>query len=288
VVYRGLGLIGPVDDYGDVDAALLMLGEVAIYDYGTIYVREGGVTPYLRESLVRETTNALDDQLFGFDRPDLSLDFDAQLAYDALIEGDAARAGRIYRESLTNEERRQIEESEAARERLIDLAEVPLPFRNRWTAPERHGEQFVDGLFDHDGNLAIDAAFRSPPNTSEQIIYVDSYFGREPNRDIHHPVPDPEGELIASGPVGQFTIAAMLRTVLDQPGAERAADGWAGDWFVAWQEGTSSCSRSTLVMETLDDTRELKVAFDAWGLEQYGRYYIFSEEDRVVVTNCVG
>jgi hypothetical protein len=289
VMQHGFGLVGPADDVVEVETALRSIGQLATYDGGVLVVRERETTPQMRLALVHELTNALDDQAFDFGRPELAnLDADAFFAFEALVEGDASRAERLYRETFSSSELEELDDALEQRRRLLEEAGVPVSISVLWDAPAKYGEAFVDGLFEQDGNAAIDAAFSTPPTTSEQVFYVDSYYGREPNRPIFHPVPDPDGEFLAEGPLGQVHIMAILRSVHDEETAWQAADGWAGDWFVAWAKGTSSCIRVTMVMETFDEAKELKAAFDVWGPEQFGRAVVFSEDDRVVVTNCVG
>src|SRR2546426_9416061 len=95
---------------------------------------------------------------------------------------------------------------------------------------------FVTGLRTTGGNGAIDATFRDPPASTEQILHPYKYDAREAPAAIRAPamatisgwsapVPNTEGEAIVSIWMQALGISASI--------ADQAAAGWGGDRLAA-------------------------------------------------------
>ena len=50
---------------------------------------------------------------------------------------------------------------------------------------------------------------------------------------------------------------ALLTAVVGGDAAADAADGWTGDWYVAWKDGSASCLRATFVMDFMSTSEGL-------------------------------
>jgi hypothetical protein len=102
--------------------------------------------------------------------------------------------------------------------------------------PHVAGSSFATGLRANGGSGAIDAAFRDPPDSTEQVLHPEKYVAREapiavgaPAVAIQSgwstPVPNTEGEAIISIWLQALGVSASV--------ADRAAAGWGGDRLAA-------------------------------------------------------
>jgi hypothetical protein len=265
VIYHAFGIIDPGTDVIEAERSFGAEGVLGYYDpeRNELVVRAGSITPYAKVTLVHELTHALDDQLFELYRPQYD-DADDEVGFglSAVAEGNARRVENAYRASLSAQDRRSADREEAQYGSGLSFSQFTRSFLQLEIAPYDYGEPFVDALVKSGGEAAVDAALKDPPHTSEQVIDVDKYFAREPRVDVTAPPAD--GATVESGVVGEASIEAVLLDSLDSSAAHRAADGWAGDWFVAWKDGNRSCVRATFVMETPADQRQLSSAFREW------------------------
>jgi hypothetical protein len=192
--------------------------------------------------LAHEIQHALQDQTFDLTKfRDLPRgEDDAATARVALIEGDGiavmiaimmARTGAVV--PWTDPAMiRGISES------LVDnadpsFASLPLVIREQLLFPYQAGFSFVAHLRRQKPWRAVDAAFRSPPVSTEQILHPALYERRE--------APIPVGKLTAPTCVpgakasfetiwGELGFSIFLRTHgVDAAAAAAAAAGWGGD-----------------------------------------------------------
>jgi hypothetical protein len=267
---KALGLIGKDVDLYEV--LLRFTGDAVVGFYDTkrheLVVRGGKLTPYARATLAHELTHALDDQWFGLDRPELDAggrDEEA-LAFSALVEGNAVRVETTYRSKLSSAERVQaaLEESKLAGQ--VDLQGVPPIVPRLIGFPYLAGPPFVLALVQAGGERRVDAALKVPPTTSEDILDPKGWLaGRTP---IDVPLPKAEGKVLDQGVYGQSTLEVTLEPVVGTSQATRAADGWGGDRFVAWDAGSGrTCVRATFAMDTARDLDQLTTALRSWAAE---------------------
>jgi len=66
--------------------------------------------------------------------------------------------------------------------------------------------------------------------------------------------------------------------------ALKAAEGWGGDHYVAWNSGAKTCVRFNVVMDTAQDSTELVSALRTWAASNPGA--TVRGTSPVVVTNC--
>jgi hypothetical protein len=253
---------------GDIDLSeafddLLGAAVAGFYDSEKeeLVVRGVKPTPFVRSVLVHELTHALQDQHFKLDRPELEdRDDEAAVAFSGVVEGDAVRIEQRYMRSLSPSDRRAAarEEADSYGDGIDDIPEVltaSLGF------PYVFGPDFVDAVFDAGGQARLDAAFTSPPTTSEQLMHPQTYLSGQPVVSVAPPKAD--GAVIEQGAVGEFGLAMMFNFE-DVDNANRAAAGWGGDWFVAWADGPRSCVRAEFVMDTPTDAAQLREALEEW------------------------
>ena len=238
---RRLGLIAGAADYVKLWAASASSAAVATYDPATKRLLVPDFLPLdgQRVALIHEIAHAVADQRFdlrNFLAPPpqtlIDLSGDATRARLALVEGDA---------TLTT---MAVVDPSAAFLRPTALGS--LADRLRAAAGEGRPPWLAAlGRFVHvDGLLfvarvrarqpwaAIDALWRDPPASSEQVLHPEKYDVCE------NPVVVPESVLPAlpgfespktSDTLGELVVRAWLATVLPPEVAARAAAGWGGD-----------------------------------------------------------
>jgi hypothetical protein len=131
--------------------------------------------------LAHELTHALQDQNFGIGARTLKLadNSDALLAYKSLIEGDATLAGFAYLRGGMDDtladfitaHLTDLPQVSAAKEKNVpDALSVPFLFQYA------EGAAFVREAYRRGGWDVVDAAFRNPPESTQQIIDPTLYF----------------------------------------------------------------------------------------------------------------
>jgi hypothetical protein len=216
----------------------------------TILVRGAAPTPFVREVLVHELTHALQDQWFGIDRPDLDGpgNYERSLAFSALVEGDAVRIEDEYLASLPAAERRRagLEQDAATGVR----GDVPAALSAILHFPYTAGPLFVRALATVRGQTGVDAAFRTPPATSAEILEPQRFLGGSAP-DVRVAVPAADGPVLDRGAIGEFGLRLLLdhaatAGAISDADADAAAAAWHGDAYVAWRHGALACLRVAL------------------------------------------
>jgi hypothetical protein len=287
-LFQAIGFLSRDMTYIDAQKLLGEGGVVGYYDQESkeLRVRAGQVTPYVRTVIVHELTHALDDQRFDLNRPQYdSADDEIGFGFVALAEGNARHVENAYRDSMSAAD----QASAAAEELKLGaagagvLAKLNLSLLQLEYAPYDLGERFVDAVIAKGGQSALDKVFTDPPTTSEQVIDPTKYFAKEPRRTVNAPKAD--AEPFKTGVFGQIVLQMMLGSANTARVAETAASGWAGDWFVAWNESNRSCLRVDFVMDSAKDTTELRDALNKWAQSRPSAK-VSNAGDAVELTTC--
>jgi hypothetical protein len=264
-VLRGLGLLKSGVDLGRALDEFAAAAVVGFYDSeeDQLVVRGGSITPFVRSTLVHELTHALDDQHFNLHRPDL--EDEASIGFASLAEGSALRVERDYLRTLSLRERAEAAAEEAGHGKDLP-SDLPTAVQVALAFPYAEGPALVAALVRAGGVARLDAAFSAPPASSEHVLSPERYFRGDPPRKV--PVPPSDREPFDEGEIGQLFLILMLRAELDDSVAYRAAEGWGGDRYVAWKDGSRTCVRMDFVMDTPADTDELVRSLSAWARER--------------------
>lgn len=140
--------------------------------------------------LVHEIQHALQDQSFALRklREVPQGEDDAATARLALVEGDglavmlevmAARSAQPPPWASAAAVSAVVESLSEATEPTDDLKDVPLAVREQLAFPYRAGFAFIAELRKHKPWRAVDAAFRKPPQSTEQILHPQLYLRGE-------------------------------------------------------------------------------------------------------------
>jgi hypothetical protein len=239
------GLIPRGTDYLSLMVELLTDNVAGYYDSKTkkLTVSRAAIDDPAWSELVlaHEIDHGLQDQAFGLEKlQTVPADAaDAALARRALIEGDGVAL--MIELALA---RQNIDppwtDPAVAHELGVAMGAPPgdaldrAPFavRERILFPYRSGLAFVAALRQYEPWSAVDAVFKRPPRSTEQILHVEKYIADE------KPV-----EIALAAPAGLADYATLHTTVWGEHGfslflrahgvsaemAAQAATGWAGD-----------------------------------------------------------
>jgi hypothetical protein len=197
-----------------------------------------------RMTYVHEYTHTLQDQVYdlqdGMEYNDQACDQDSErcAAILALIEGDAMLVSEQWlRTYATDQDVADIIADALALESPVLLG-APDFLREDLLFPYIYGLAFVRQLYLSGGWAAVDAAYANPPSSTEQILHPERY----PNdRPIDLTVPDSVADQLSKGwteidrgVIGEWYFRLMLAPHIPADVAAEAAEGWGGDYYLAF------------------------------------------------------
>jgi hypothetical protein len=245
---------------------------------GRLYVRsDRGLDPYAEFVLSHELTHAVTDQHYDLTRSDRlqAAGKDDQLtAYSGLVEGDAVLTMQRY---LSRElsARQQAEVAQAAAgERTPKLDAAPVALRESLLFPYQTGLAFVNMLYQRGGYAAVDAAYRDPPTSTEQLLHPERYLHRDQPQAVD--VPDLAGRLgagwrpAAGMEWGEFDTRLMLQGELAEGTAELAAAGWDGGRLRTWERAGRTALALRTVWDSAGQAGEFCDATRQWAGARFG------------------
>lgn len=285
-VLRALHLIDPGVDLFEAFISFYGDAVLGFYDPETdeLVIRGGELTAYTRTTVAHELAHALDDQHFELFRPEVyDADDESSLAFSSLIEGVSLAVEFAYRQTLSAEE--QEESARLAAEFAGRAGTSPIPpiVTSLAQFPYLAGPSFVGALLEEGREPRIDQAYREPPTTSEEILDPGVYLrGEEP---VAVPAPPAGGPVIDEGTYGEWALSLTLAELVGSSLGTRAADGWGGDSYVAWDEADRTCVRMAYAMDTPADLAELEGAWRQWA-QAHGDANVDRADDLVTVTAC--
>ena len=253
----GLGLISESDLPGLKDRLLAFYRSqvLAFYDpaAGKFFVSTDvrGHTEGLagaERSLIftHELTHALQDQHLSLDRrmKELKNDGDAQMALDAMLEGEATEVmiEAAVKDIPGGDDMMEAAMAPLLTASLMDLdpsaAQIPEFFADQLIFPYTDGTAFIRERKKQGGWAAIDRAWASPPRTTAEILHPSESFA--PARDLlpsDSEIPPPPGYRFAyRDSLGEWSLRFLLRkaAVAD---ADALAARWRGDRIAFYLKG---------------------------------------------------
>jgi hypothetical protein len=297
-LYVLLGLIPP-------DADLLALytdlyGEqvAGFYDgdEGELVIpSDASLTPLQRSTLIHELTHALTDQHFDMSANYEALvdeeRFDEAAAYLSVIEGDATLTEILYIQDLpVAEQQALISESLESDSSAFDAA--PRFIRDSLIFPYQEGFAFTQRLFQLGGFVEIEKAYSKPPLSTEQIIEPRD-FGRDLPIDVAAPVQTLDGyELVYDSVWGELGFDTMFDQILGDDASRTASDGWGGDRYSYFFDGTEAAFVLNYRGDSELDAEEMEAALIDYigaamavgGQTQIAGFSAFSGDDFAAVS----
>lgn len=293
---RAIGLFDGRTDLFAASNDLAGAGVIGLYSDkdNLIRVRGTSLTPATKVTLVHELTHALQDQYFDLTARKKELnkadDPSAAEAFQALVEGDASRIETAYVQSLSDDDRAAFDQENAKESKRYktDVAGVPQILQTLFSAPYALGEAMLAFVSEVGGNDAINALFRDPPTTDEQLLDPWTLL---PDRDKAMHVGDVQlrtGEAkFESGTFGALTWYLMLARHVPLLEALDAVDGWGGDAFVGFKRDGTTCVRAYYRGDTPRDTTEMATALRDWATAAPSSGAAISDHDgEIVFESC--
>lgn len=252
-----LGAVPPRTDLRALQADLLSGQILGYYDPETdeLVVRSGDpdqpLGPTEQNTLAHEVEHALADQAFDLQRVD-ELTGDAATAFIALIEGDAVLVDqRFSLEAFDMAEQMAMAGEVDASLSIDSLASFPRYLTASLEFPYTEGLAFVCDLYTEGGWAAVDAAYRSPPSTTAEILFPDRYpLTVAEARAVTAPG-EPWVEA-RSDTLGAADLLWLFQAPGDDTAAalddsRRRASDWAGGRYTVFTDGDASALGLSLV-----------------------------------------
>jgi len=232
-----------------------------------------------RLTYAHEYVHALQDQAYdlegglGYSDEACLTDSERCQALLALLEGDASLAEEQWWQAYaTEQDSNDLRQAvESYRGQVFDSA--PAYLQQDFLFPYVQGLDFVRALFRRGGWAAVDAAYHSPPTTTEVILHPELYGKAVPLPvDLARAAPPAGGwNLLQAGVLGEWTTYLVLDQQVPEGQAARAAAGWGGDAYRAYHDG----NRTALVLltrwDTARDAFEFVDAFQAYAAARFGQ-----------------
>ena len=289
-ILNALGLVDPGFDLRQFYLDLYSEQVAGYYDSETkeMYVISGsdfGGTE--RMTYAHEFNHVLQDQNYDLENGmKLNEDYCEEdteycAAVTALIEGDSVSAEQEWfiKHSTRQDQQDLFSFQQNYTSPVYDSA--PAYMKEDFLFPYTLGFDFVQGLIEQGGWAAVDAAYRNPPVTTEQIIHPEKYPDDKP---VAVEMPDLAANLDESwseldrnvmGEWYTYLILARGRSsqfTMDDAESKAAAAGWEGDTYVYYApedlEGYLFAWRST--WETPIDAEEFFALSRDYGLTRWG------------------
>lgn len=191
-----------------------------------------------RATLAHELVHALQDQHWDLKkrstyRPGQG---DQTMALAALAEGDATSLMLDFVMSAKGADALALPDEALAEMMRSGIAvgqakDVPHVLRTSLVAPYVEGIQFIHALRRRGGWPAVDAAWASPPTTTEQILHPEKYAAKEPPLSVSAPAA-PSGSGFTKedeDSYGELGLSLMFGEWMTDDDARVAASGWGGD-----------------------------------------------------------
>lgn len=186
--------------------------------------------------MVHELTHALQDQHFGLSAREkaLMLDTDANLAYHAVLEGEAVlvmvahmlrKSGVSIDEVVKDDAMLGMISSAAQAEQMIDPS-TPKYFAEMLKFPYLEGLKFVVAAYRRGGWAELDKIHADPPRTTREVLHPEEYFsGRFKPRAFDAAKP---AGAIAAEHLGEFHWRHLV--------GKDASQGWVNDRAIVFND----------------------------------------------------
>ena len=272
-----LGMIASDFPLAEFEVKLLVEQIVGFYEPKTkeFYLADWIPIDDQRITMAHELTHALQDQYLDLGRLENfpKHESDADLAAHALVEGEATvvmvswqrhtEASRLPTFSIPD----STAGGSMGGQRFPLFEQAPLVLRENLTFPYFYGAVFVQSVVRARSWEAITKSYSDLPISSEQIMHPQKFIIREDPIDVRIPdigkVLGTSWKLINDDVMGEFNYRIMLEQFVDKTKAQRAAAGWGGDRYLAFEEGKTG--KILLAQVTTWDTEvDAKEFFEAY------------------------
>ena len=284
-IYQAVGIISSDRTLEDIWRSFGSAAVLGYYetDSESVVLRNGEINTLTKTTLVHELVHVLEDQHFDLDREEYS-DRDDEIgwAFSALVEGSARVIENRYRAGLSDAER--ADEANAINALSLGGFSFNSSFLELQFGRYNHGEDFVDALWSS-GQSILDETFAAPPTASELVLDPRSFLSGaavDPPLDA----PPADGPIFEQGVWGEAAWIALLSDVPGLSATLGRADGWGGDWYVAWRDGDETCVRIDVETDDLNAFATYESALEQWSDQAGGRELTEPTEGLLRLTSC--
>ena len=248
--------------------------------------------------LAHELTHALQDQHFSLGekmRP--STEGDRDLAFRAVIEGDATLSGFAY--LFGGADRKAVAQVNQAvqgslREARSTLSGMPEAIVEEMLFQYHGGVALVSGVLQERGWPAVNRFYAAPPLSTEQVLHPEKYFGvaDPPTRVELKNLPQlfqPNWKEIENDVLGELMVEVLFKQFFPENEAKVVAYGWDGDRFIAFSRGEEIAFVWATVWDSEQDAEEFFRGYQRIlakkypGAQSAGANYLERRGQRVVV-----
>jgi hypothetical protein len=219
-----------------------------------------------KSTFVHELTHILQG---NYSMPPRPTTFDGDKARSSLTEGDATLMADTFRGEGVNPVVSSVTSGEDAFSSLIvpmffgDIqASFPSTIDKLNRFPYNYGVDFVEALYDQGGWEAVEEAYSSPPNTTEQVMHPEIYFAQENAQTVGAPQMTGDWNLTKSDKLGEYFILVMLDNWIPTNDAEQAAAGWDGDNLTFYERDNEYLFTWKINWDTEDDAQDFYSSFE--------------------------
>jgi hypothetical protein len=277
-LYERLGLLPANSDLAALVLEQLDQGLAGYYrpdrEDMTIVKRSGGFGALERQVMAHEFTHALQDQHFNLDTFAINdaTNSDRAMAQRALVEGDASLVQARWSDgNLSPAELTDVIRHSDIREQARITSGLPAVLLRQGAFPYLDGLLFVTTLDATDGWRAVNAAFRRPPQSTEQVLHPEKYRAAEPPVavTVRRVV-----ERLGAGwtqkiedTLGEVNMQVWAAQASGPTASRRAAAGWGGDrvasfdgpnnawavfWRTEWDSATDASEFASVARAVVD------------------------------------
>ncbi|MHC4957192.1 MAG: hypothetical protein ACYTGN_02370 [Planctomycetota bacterium] len=279
-----------------------------LYDPGkdSFYLVRGKAhpgTPGFQTTVAHELIHAyrdVDHKYFEMTVAAVETDSDWSLAMSCLTEGDATfLAEGLAATFQTRGSPKQILDLIAARADIMVNADRPVPPELKEFPPAlvemvlgRYivGLGFAAKVYAKGGLEGLEAAFRRPPRSTEQVLHPEKFLAKTPDEPTLLTGGDPTPVLgkgwkrTMTNTMGEFEIRVLFTPAIGKKAAHKAAAGWDGARFhFCEKEGETPFFGMVTTWDTETDAAEFREAWDAWAKHHGGRSASYPDKRDVAV-----
>jgi len=225
-------------------------------------------------ALSHELTHRLQDEHFGLAKLPLKDKENDDLAIAALavVEGDATEVMYRYAQIMITKDPKGFAElansSDAMAKEMESLKAAPLYLKRNLLFPYANGLTFVNHLKALGGNDKLNAAFRSPPMSSEQILHPEKYTAKRDDPTFLR-LPDltaalgPGWKEVLVNVMGELNVQVLCEQFGLSPTAVVTAAGWDGDCYACYEQ-TDTGRLFLAWISTWDSEADAREFFDVY------------------------
>ena len=220
-----------------------------------------------QKTLAHELIHAIQDYNFNLDEVYLTVveDLDRNLAWSAVIEGDAVEHEELYSQEFLVAHYGGVKFL-LAEPALAQTTDIPQSIIRELYFPYTTGASMAAALIDDGNRDMIDTFLANPPAGTALIMHPELIeAGWQPDVVALPDLSDALGgdwERESGGSLGEFNLQNYLTLLLRSDAAENAAKGWGGDHYDVYVSDDASVALFRMVFPDESEAGELSMALD--------------------------